>query len=140
MESKLTLTEVPKKVKQASNLIYISLAIGLVKSVLYETMTSQNILSQPRGLSIAVITIIILAYFGFEIGKGKNWARITFLVLFIIGMIPYPFYLINEFKMSPIIAIVSISQMLIQLYILIILFTGESKEWFKKHNSETKTE
>ena len=140
METQVTLRNIPKKIKQASNLIYISLIIGFIKSVLYETLTTQKILSQPKALSIGIITIMILAYFGFEIGKGKNWARITFLVLFIIGIIFYPFTLINEFNSNPIIGIVSIIQAIIQLYVIIILFTGESKEWFKKHNSENKTE
>nr|WP_314838585.1 hypothetical protein [uncultured Flavobacterium sp.] len=136
MESELNLTEVPKKVKQASNLVYLSLVLGLIKMVLYEILTSQKMLTQPKALTIGIITIAILAFFGFKIGEGKNWARITFLVLFIIGIISFPFSLLNEFKMSPIIGIASVIQMLIQLYILIILFTGESKEWFSKNKSE----
>lgn len=139
MESELNLNEVPKKVKQAEYLVYFTLVIGLIKSALYEILTSQKMLTEPKALIIGIITIIIIAFFGFEIGKGKNWARITFLVLFIIAIIACPFSLINEFKSSPIIGIVYIIEMLIQLYIVIILFTGESKEWFKKHNSVSKT-
>ena len=136
MESELNLNEVPKKVKLAEYLVYVTLVIGLIKSALYEMLTSQKILTEPKALIIWIITIIIIAFFGFEIGKGKNWARITFLVLFIIGaLMNYPI-LIAEFKMSLIIGIISIIQILIQLYILIILFTGESKEWFSKIKSE----
>ncbi|WP_456314154.1 hypothetical protein [Pseudomonas shirazensis] len=136
MESELNLNEVPKKVKLAEYLVYFTLVIGLIKSALYEILTSQKMLTELKTLIIGIITIIIIAFFGFEIGKGKNWARITFLVLFIIGtLMSYPL-LINEFKMSLIIWIISIIQILIQLYILIILFTGESKEWFSKIESK----
>jgi membrane-associated HD superfamily phosphohydrolase len=137
MESELTLTEIPKKIKEAANLIYLTLAIGFIKYILYVTMTSQKTFTEPRSIIIGILTIIILALFAFKIGEGKNWSRITYLVLFIIGIIPYPLYLSNEFKMSPIIGIVSITQVLIQLYVLVILFTGESKEWFKKQKTKT---
>jgi len=126
------LSEIPKKIKQAANLVYLSLLVGLIKSVLYETMTTQKMLSNPKSLAIGIITIFIIGFLGYMIGQGKNWARITLLVFFIIGMIGYPFIVLNEFLSSSIIGVVSIVQMLIQLYVLIILFSGEPKEWFKK--------
>ena len=132
MESETTPIEAPKKIKQAVNLVYLSLAIGLVKSILYETMTSQKMLSDPKALSIGVFVIVIIGFFGYKIGQGKNWARITLLVLFILGMIWYPFIVLSEFGISPMIGIISIVQMLIQLYVLIILFNKESKEWFSR--------
>ena len=132
MELETTLSKIPKKLKQAANLVYLSLLVGLIKSVMYETMTTQKMLSDPKSLSIGVFTILIIGFFGYMIGKGKNWARITLLVFFIIGMIAYPFSVLIEFQTNSIIAIVSIVQMLIQLYVLIILFSGEPKKWFKE--------
>lgn len=132
MEIEVKNTEVPKKIKQAAILVYVSLLVGLIKSILYETMTNQKMLSDPKSLTIGIVAIIIIGFFGYKIGQGKNWARITLLVLFIIGMLSFPFIILNEFQMSPIIGVVSSVQMLIQLYVLVILFTGQSKEWFKK--------
>ncbi len=45
-------------------------------------------------------------------------------------MIGYPFIVIGEFEMNPLIGIVSIIQILIQSVALIILFTGEPEKWF----------
>ncbi|TXD71121.1 hypothetical protein ESU54_17675 [Aequorivita antarctica] len=100
-------------------------------------MTNQKILSDPKSLTIGIITIVIIGFLGYKIGKGKNWARITLLVLFVIGMLGFPLIISNEFQMSPLIGIVSIAQMLIQLYVLIILFSGQSNEWFKKQKIKT---
>ncbi len=109
MEVEITLTEMPKKFKKAANLVYLSLLVGFIKSVLYETMTDQKILSDPKAFGI--ITFLIIGFLGFKIGQGKNWARITLLVVFIIRMIGYPFLVFGEFLMSPFIGIVSIAQM-----------------------------
>ena len=83
------------------------------------------------------MTILIIGFLGYKIGQGKNWARITLLILFVIGMLGFPFVILNEFQMSPIIGIVSIAQMLIQLYVLVILFSGQSKEWFRRQKIKT---
>lgn len=131
MEIKSEITEVSKKIRQAANLVYLSLLVGLIKSIFYETMTNQKILSDSKSLTIGIVTIIIIGFIGYKIGQGKNWARITLLVLFIIGMIGFPFIILNEFQINPIIGVVSITQMFIQLYVLIILFSGESKDWFR---------
>jgi uncharacterized membrane protein len=80
---------------------------------------------------------LIIGFLGFKIGQGKNWARITLLVVFIIPMIGYPFLVFGEFLMSPFIGIVSIAQMLILLYALILLFSREAQEWYKEQKVKT---
>jgi hypothetical protein len=131
MELKATVSEIPKKIKLAANLIYLSLFVGFIKSVSYETLTNQKMLSDPQALTVGIVTIILIGLLAYAIGQGKNWSRITLLILFILGMLGYPLLVLNEFQTNPIIGIVSIVQMGIQLYALIILFSGESKEWFK---------
>ena len=132
MDLQTKISEIPKKVKQAVKLIYLSILVGIIKSVLYETMTSQKMLSIPKSLTIGIMTIILIGFLGYKIGQGKNWSRITLLVLTLIGMTEYPFIVIREFQTSPVIAIVSIVQMLIQFYALIFVFSGDSKQWFKE--------
>lgn len=131
---------IPKAIKTAEYLIYASLIIGFLKSILYEALTAQNMLSEPMNLTIAIVTILLIGFLGFKIGKGKNWARITLLVFFALGLIAFPFIVINEFHMNPIIGIISLIQAAIQLYVLIILFTGVSKNWFSKQQKYTPVE
>ncbi len=98
-------------------------------------MTDQKILSDPKAFGI--ITFLIIGFLGFKIGQGKNWARITLLVVFIIRMIGYPFLVFGEFLMRPFIGIVSITQMLILFYALILLFSREAQEWYKEQKVKT---
>jgi hypothetical protein len=100
-------------------------------------MTTQKLLSDPLFLKFEIITIFIIGFLGYKIGRGKNWARITLLIIFIIGMISYPSIILTEFQTNMMISIVSITQILIQLYVLVILFNGESQEWFKKQKIKT---
>lgn len=48
MELETILSEIPKKIKQAANLVYRSLLVGLIKLVLYETITTQKMLSDLK--------------------------------------------------------------------------------------------
>ncbi len=67
MEVETTLTEMPKKFKKAANLVYLSLLVGFIKSVLYETMIDQKMLSDPKVYTI--ITFLIIGFLGFKIGQ-----------------------------------------------------------------------
>jgi len=121
---------VPSRVKLAVNLLYASLAVGIIKSALYETLSNDRMLGDSWAISVFLITFLILGFLGYMMGLGKNWARITFLVLFALGMLVYPGIVMYEFGLLPIIGIVSIVQMLMQGYVILLTYTGESKEWF----------
>jgi len=127
----------PNELKTAEYIIYISLLVGLVKSISYELLTEQNMITDPMSLTIGIFTILFIGFIGFKVGQGENWARITLLVLFVVGIIFVPFIVFDEFQMSPLIGILSLLQTALQLYVLIILFTGESKKWYKKQRLST---
>lgn len=129
--------DLPTKIKSAAYLIYGSLAVGLIKSILIEQMTSVKILSDPKNLTIGLLTIGLIGFFAYMISVGKNWARITFLVLFIIGLLGLPFMISNDFKMSAIIGAISVVQALMQLFALIILFRGQANNWYKEQKIKT---
>ena len=59
------------------------------------------------------------------IGKGRNWARITYLVLFIIG-VP----LIVFAMLQPLLVILVIGQIVVQIIGLVFLFQKSSSDWF----------
>ena len=67
-----------------------------------------------------------------KISEGKNWARIVFLVLFVLGVVPYLFVLRSEFPRSPLLGTMSILQAGIQGWGLFLLFTGPGNAWFRK--------
>ena len=132
MENKTDQTNAPKSVKIASYMIYLSIIIGIINSVLYETLGNQEMLSNPKSLIVGIVVFLIIGVIGFQIGRGKNWARIVLLILTVIGIVGLPAIIVDDFLLHPAIGILSIVQTLIQLYVVIILFSGNSKRWFNR--------
>ena len=79
-----------------------------------------------------VLTLLLLSYFIWEVSQGKNWARITLLVLYLLGLPFYFFYVRAEFGRSVILAVLSILQALMQVTGLLLTFIAPAKDWFKK--------
>ena len=140
----------PRKVNTALNLLYASLGIGVISSGLFP-IELNGASSFGSALIDSLFTffifgLMLLLYY--MIGKGKNWARITFLVFFIMGLplsiIILPMYL--SLSDTPIIpGILSLVQTGMDLVALVFLFQGESSAWFKAikqsnaHITETNT-
>ena len=121
----------PRSVSTAVNLLWASLVVGLLK-VLMD-------LSHLGGIaSVAVIvvgSVIFVALFGFlyfKISVGKNWARITFLVVGVIGIVPTFSIVSTEFSRSVVLGTLSLLQLALQAYAAFLLFTQPGSSWFRK--------
>lgn len=125
-------TEVPKKIKLAANLVYASLLVGILNLLFSEVFTDENILSEPGGLVFLAAITTILGFLGYKIGQGKNWARIIFLIMVLFGTIGYPDFISEEFKRNIVLGVVSIIQLVLQFYALVLLFNKESVQWYKR--------
>lgn len=126
--------EKPSQVGTAVNLLWASLAIGFGKSI----MDMQHLGSQasPAFTNIILVSVIaVMALLIIFISKGKNWARITFLVLFILGSLPSIPLVIDETTRSSVLGAFSLIQIVLQVIALFIVFTKPGKEWFKKQEN-----
>jgi uncharacterized membrane protein YqaE (UPF0057 family) len=104
----------PKKVQNAVALLYATLGIVLIQ-ILFEFLF---------GVS-HVQWIVFLAMFGPVFGftiflivmmnRGKNWARITYLVLFLLGFIPSILSLVRSFSSDPLYSLLGIVQVVLQI-------------------------
>ena len=125
----------PDKVSTAVTLLWVTIAIGIVGSIMEFPSSLEVATAQGFGLGFIIFTtfftLAILAFFIFMIGKGKNWARITFLVLFIIGIPFAVFPLFQSLLTSPISGILGIGQTILQIIALVLLFQKPSSDWFK---------
>lgn len=123
-----TLHSRPANVGIAVKLLYISLGIDVVRRIMEASTTTQ--MASPGFVMFA---------FGFEwlfiyaIGKGRNWVRITYLVLFIIG-IPVTILplLLQSLAANPISGLFDIGQTVIKVIALVFLFQKPSSAWFKE--------
>ena len=80
-----TRMERPKKVTLAVTLLYASLAIGLLRSAL-EARILFHMAAPAFIISVTLASFAVAVFFIVMIAQGRNWARITFLVLFIAGL------------------------------------------------------
>ena len=80
----------PNKVRNAERLLYISLAIGLLGIGLDVDFSWRDMAQLVFVIATyAILAIALPLFLIYKIGKGRNWARITFLILFIIFGIRY---------------------------------------------------
>ena len=121
----------PSSIRLALGLLWLGFAIGPLKLVLnWSYLVSRS----GVGFNLFVIGFVSATYclFLWKISEGRNWARIVFLVVFVLGVLPYVFILRSEFSRSPLLATLSILQAGIQGWGLFLLFTSPGKEWFRQ--------
>jgi len=123
--------EKPRAVALAVYLLWASIAIGFAKIPL----DFQFLSAMPSPGLMWSVVVLVMAFFCLlivKIASGRNWARITYLALFLLGLIPALPTLTSEFARSPILAILSIVQFIMQGYAIFLVFTSPGKTWFQK--------
>jgi len=121
----------PKKVDMAVKLLYASLGLGVLRSILEAKILAQ-MPSLTLVIAVTLVTLAILGFLIYKIGCGRNWARITFLVLFLLGLPLTVHALYNSLSRNLASTLLGICQFLVQLVALVYLFQKDARVWFKK--------
>ncbi len=117
-------------VRRAIGLLWASLAIGALKTPLnWAYLTSRS--SGAFNAFVIIFTFAITTFFIWKIGQGKNWARIVFLVLFLLGVVPFVFIVRSEFARSAASGLLSTLQFGLQAVAFFLIFSSPGKEWFQ---------
>jgi hypothetical protein len=120
----------PHKITVAVLMLWISLGLGVVRSA-WEMPAQVEQNSLGFVIFVIAVTLLFTGFFIWRIDRGKNWARITYLVLFILGA-PFSIYLlIKSMVFEPISDLISIVQFVLQIIALVFLFQKNSNAWFK---------
>ncbi|TAN55816.1 MAG: hypothetical protein EPN26_04770 [Rhodospirillales bacterium] len=82
---------------------------------------------------ILAITFGIVAFLFYKIAQGANWARIVYLVMFVLGLWTGVPMLFSEIVRSPLGGLISIAQWVLTIYTLYLLFTEPAKSWFRRN-------
>jgi hypothetical protein len=125
----------PKSIVAAKNILYATIFLGIVNVVINEMTPGLGNASTVEGVAIAGITLVIIFILTKQIGMGRKWARTVFLILFILGIIIFPFVLGPIFTISLLLGILEIFQAILQAIALLFLFSKDSREWFNKIQS-----
>jgi FtsH-binding integral membrane protein len=121
----------PEKIRIAIKLLYITLGIGALRSIMEASVNTQ-IASPVFVMLITFCVLGIMWLLIYKIGKGRNWARITFLVLFVIGVPFSVLPLLRSLAANPISGLLGIGQTVIQIIALVLLFQKPSSNWFRE--------
>jgi len=112
-------------------MLWASLALGIVTSLLDRRFLG-SVAAPGFTVGILVVVFGLTAWLVVKISAGRNWARITFLVLFLVGAVPYALNLVAMFDRSVLTGAVSAIQFALQLCALYLIFTGPGAGWFRR--------
>lgn len=120
----------PQEVLYAFWLTIVSLAVGFVAIPLNsEVVRSQLLVFTIIGL---VLTFAFTLFIFFMILKGKNWARMLYLILFISGA-PFAFpAILIAFQKTPVLAVIRLLQISLQMMAAVLLLQKPTRNWFTK--------
>ncbi|MCG2634651.1 MAG: hypothetical protein J4A00_07010 [Gammaproteobacteria bacterium] len=121
----------PQPVVTAVYLLWASMAVGLVK-ILMDLSSLSGVAPPAFTNFILIFTFALIAFLIFKISAGRNWARITLLVMFIIGVLPTLSIVPGEFSRSAVVGALSVAQIGLQIYAQFLLFTQPGSAWFRQ--------
>jgi hypothetical protein len=128
-DSLRAMSDKPQEVSRAVILLWVSLAVIPLRTAA-NWSTFKAVLDDVMASSIFFLTAALLVFFIWKISQGKNWARIIFLVLYLLGL-PFSLYsLPSDFGRSPIGGICSIAQIVLQGAGLWLICRPPGKDWF----------
>jgi hypothetical protein len=123
----------PTVVTRAVWLLYLALLIGFIRAVVTVVRFARG-LGGPElfvAISFGVIFFGLYLFLVTKISVGRNWARIVYLILVLVGL-PFaiPSY-IGELKMSLLAGSIDFMILILQLAGTALLFTSNSNRWFR---------
>ena len=124
----------PKAVEIAVLILWLALACGLAMSVVKLGQVALPV-SLIFIYSFLAFCFAVSALFVYKISRGRNWARITYLILILFGTLKALPNLIPTIEHAPFYGTLNIAVVASQLVAMTMLFTSSSNGWFKQRDS-----
>jgi hypothetical protein len=124
----------PRQVVLATLLLWAGLALGIIAKWAFERGSFDTALPVYIAVPSAMVGFVIRGWLTVKIYMGRNWARMTLLVLALLGLIAFLVNVSRVFARSPTLVFVRIGLTALLLAALVLLFTRPSSEWFKREN------
>jgi hypothetical protein len=122
----------PKSIIAARNILYTALFLEALVFILQQVVRDTPAHSDTRVIfsngALLVILYVAIRYIGF----GKKWARILFLVLFVLTVLASEMFVPFLFKTNLALGFLFVLQMLLQVFALVFLYSKSSNEWFNR--------
>jgi len=122
----------PEEIRRAVGVLWLSLLLGVVSSL----VNWHRIEDPVFAVVVQIFTSGFMALLIWKISQGRNWARVTWLVLFVGGcLVNVLFTLFSKTYRVGVFgsffpAAVFVVQTAIQFYAVVLLFTAKGRTWF----------
>jgi hypothetical protein len=122
----------PQSIVAAKNILYAVLFLTVITWAFIEWTTDIHKAAPVQSIIILVVTLGLVFALIKMIGRGKKWARVVLLILFIAGMLVFPWTLPALFNVSMMTAVLSLFQAILEIVALVFLFSRDSTQWFDR--------
>jgi hypothetical protein len=125
----------PKSIIAARNILYTALFLEALVFIIQQFISTTPGQPDIRVLFSNGILLVLLYVAIRYIGFGKKWARILFLVLFILNVLASKLFVPFLFKTNLALGFLFVLQMLLQILALVFLYIKSSNEWFNSFDN-----
>ena len=123
-------TDIPGTARTALRLLWTSIWIGIANAVIHwSDLTSQA--PAIFAALILLVTFTVLIWLTRKISLRRNWARITFLALTVLGSLFYVAQPALMFAGPALEVTLSVATAMLQFAALVFLFLRPSNRWFR---------
>jgi len=130
----------PASIVAAKNILYAVLFLGILTWALGWWTTAMYVRAPAQSVVILVVTVGITFALIKYIGLGMKWARVVLLVLFLLGLVVYPWTFMAMLKASMLVAVLSLFQSILEMIALYFLFSRTSTQWFNRVREKARDE
>lgn len=120
----------PPPVILADRLLWASLGLGVLR-VAFDWPDIERVAPVAFVLPVMIVTFAVVAFLIVMMLKGRNWARIVFLALFVIGTLMNGPSTVEEILTRPLLGLCGLAQILLQGAALFLLLRPPASAWFR---------
>ena len=124
------LLEKPAKVILAVRLLYLVVGIGIFRASL-RVIRHADVRSPDFLIFTKLMVYTASLFLIYQMGKGKDWARWSLVVIFAIGIPLTVLPAFDSISHNPIHTILGFLQLGLHIVALLFLFHGSSSGWFR---------
>ena len=121
----------PREITLATRLLWATLMLGALNSLLHWSHMREKA-SVGFILTVQGATLVVMAWLVYQVGRGRNWARILLLLLFVAGIALEPRASLASLRVSTIGGAIVIVQLLMQLVSYYLLFVSPGRAWYAR--------
>ncbi len=130
----------PKSIIAARNILYTALFLETLVFILQQVIRDTPAHTDSRVLFSNAILLVLLYVAIRYIGFGKKWARILFVVLFVLIILASEMFVPFLFRTNLALGFLFVLQVLLQVLALVFLYSKSSNEWFNRFDSTNDSE